>query len=286
MIKTILVPLTGHKSDEDVLETAYLVARLFDSHLECLHISPDWRTTAARAVVHDTTGASVSDDLFASFEQDAKGARWRARLHFAEFCKRRQLSARESAPASGRVSVTWKEISGDPWSTMIQEVRFHDLVVMAQQDGINELGALILNSGRLVLIAPRRALENLAPTITVAWKETAEAARAITAAMPFLAKAERILIVSVEDGRGSAATMESADRVARQLRWHSLNAEAHYVISGDHPATGAIMKTARDNKADLIVSGGYGHSRLRELVLGGVTRDLLRESLLPLFLFH
>jgi nucleotide-binding universal stress UspA family protein len=80
--------------------------------------------------------------------------------------------------------------------------------------------------------------------------------------------------------------MESAERVAQQLRWHGLNIEAHYVIAGDHTVGDAIVKTARDNRADLIVSGAYGHSRLRELVLGGVTRDLLRESLLPVFLFH
>ena len=286
MIKTILVPLTDHKSDKDVLETAYLVARLFDAHLECLHVSPDWRTTAARSVVHDTTGAGVSDDLFASIEQEAKGAKWHARRHLAEFCKRRQLSVTDQCPPSGRISVTWREISGDSWQKITHEARFHDLVVMAHQAGVYELGALILNAGRPVLLAPRRAPENLAPTIAVAWKEMAEAARAITAAMPLLRKADRILIVSVEDGRGSAATMESAERAALQLRWHGLNAEAHYVISGDHTIAGAFVKAARDNKADLIVSGGYGHSRLRETVLGGVTRDLLQESPFPTFFFH
>ena len=286
MIKTILVPLTGDRSDESTLETAYLVARLFDAHLECLHISPDWRAIAARAAVHGVSGPIVSGDFFASFEQETKATKWRARLHLAEFCKRRQLSASDPRPLSGRISVTWREISGDPWPTTTQEARFHDLIVLAHHDGINDLGSLILNAGRPVLLAPHQTPENLAPTIAIAWKETAEAARAITAAMPLLAKADRIHILSVEDGRGSAATMESAERVAQQLRWHGLNTEAHYVISGDHTVAGAIVKSARDNRADLIVSGGYGHSRLRELVLGGVTRDLLRESLLPVFLFH
>jgi nucleotide-binding universal stress UspA family protein len=145
---------------------------------------------------------------------------------------------------------------------------------------------LILNAGRPVLIAPARTPENLAPTIAIAWKDTAESARAITAAMPLLAKADLILVLSVEDGSGPAATMESAERAAQQLRWHGLNAEAIYVNAGDRSVVEAITKSARDNKADLIVSGGYGHSRLRELVLGGVTRDLLRESLLPRFFFH
>ena len=286
MIKTILVQLTGDPGDESTLETAYLVARLFDSHLECLHISPDWRAAAARAAVHGVSGPIVSGDFFASFEQETKATKWRARRHLAEFCKKRQLSTSDSKPPSGRVSVTWREMPGEPWSTMMREARFHDLVVLAHQDGIDDLGSLILNAGRPVLIAPHRTPENLAPTIAVAWKETAESARAISAAMPLLAKADRILVVSVEDGHGSAATMESAERLARQLRWHGLNAEADYVISGDDTVASAIVKSARDNKADLIVSGGYGHSRLRELVLGGVTRDLLRESPLPLFFFH
>jgi len=65
-----------------------------------------------------------------------------------------------------------------------------------------------------------------------------------------------------------------------------LNIEAHYVVAGDHTVGDAVVRAARDNRADLIVSGAYGHSRLHELLLGGVTRDLLRENLLPLFLFH
>ena len=286
MFKTILVQLTGHPSDESALETAFLVARLFDSHLECLHIAPDWQAKAARAAVHDLSGPIVSQEFFASFEQDTKATRWRARLHLAEFCKRRHLSASDSKPPSARVSVTWREISSGTWRTMLRETRFHDLVVLAREVGTDDLGSLILNAGRPVLIAPRQAPENLAPTIAIAWKETAESARAITAAMPLLAKADRILVLSVEDGRGSAATMESAERVAQQLRWHGLNIEAIYVNPGDRPVPGEIVKSARDNKADLIVAGGYGHPRLRELILGGVTRDLLRESSIPVLFFH
>lgn len=286
MIKTILVQLTGDPSDETTLETAYLVARLFDSHLECLHISPDWLARAARAAAHDVSGPLVSEEFFASFEQEMKATRWRARRHLADFCKKRQLSVSDAKPPSGRVSVTWRELPGEPWPTMMHEARFHDLVVLAQHETINDLGALILNAGRPVLIAPARTPENLAPTIAIAWKDTAESARAITAAMPLLAKADLILVLSVEDGSGPAATMESAERAAQQLRWHGLNAEAIYVNAGDRSVVEAITKSARDNKADLIVSGGYGHSRLRELVLGGVTRDLLRESLLPRFFFH
>jgi len=285
-IKTILVQLTGHPSDESALETAFLVARLFDSHLECLHIAPDWQAKAARAAIHDMSGPIMSQELFADFEQDTKATRWRAILHLAEFCMRRHFSASDSKLPSGRVSVTLREISSGPGQTMLHETRFYDLVVLAREDGIEDLGSLILNAGRPVLVAPRQAPENLAPTIAIAWKETAESARAITAAMPLLAKADRIFVLSVEDGRGSAATMESAERVAQQLRWHGLNTEAIYVNPGDRSVVDEIVKCAHDNKADLIVSGGYGHSRLRELILGGVTRDLLRKSPLPVFWFH
>ena len=286
MIKTILVQLTGDPSDETTLETAYLVARLFDSHLECLHISPDWVARAASAAAHDVSGPLVSEELLASFEQEMKATRWRARRHLADFCNRRQLSVSDSKPPSGRISVAWRELPGEPWPTMTHEARFHDLVVLAHHETVNDLGALILNAGRPVLIASARTPENLAPTIAIAWKETAESARAITAAMPLLAKADLILVLSVEDGSGSAATMESAERAAHQLRWHGLNTESIYVNAGDRSVVEAITKSARDNRADLIVSGGYGHSRLRELVLGGVTRDLLRESLLPRLFFH
>ena len=128
--------------------------------------------------------------------------------------------------------------------------------------------------------------ENLAPTITIAWKSSPESARAITAAMPLLDKAEKIFVLSIEDGSGAAATIDSAEQMARHLRWHGYNSEAHYVNPDNRSVADAIDNFARGNRTDLIVSGAYGHSRLREYVLGGVTRALLKDCSLPLFLFH
>lgn len=286
MIKTILVELTGSPTDESTLETAYLTARLFDAHLDCLHVMPDWRQIAARAVVSDMTGPIVSGEFFAALETEAKTLAWRAHRHFSEFCRHRHLTTSDVPSRTHAVSTAWRELSGEFRHELIKLARFHDLAVMAHHHDIDAVGSFVLNAGRPVLLARQSMPENLAPTIAIAWKNSPEGARAITAAMPLLAKTEKILVVSVEDGSGADATIDSAERVAQQLRWHGFNPEAHYVIPADDSVAGTIVKFARNNKADLIVSGAYGHSRLRELVLGGVTRDLLKECSLPLFLFH
>ena len=138
----------------------------------------------------------------------------------------------------------------------------------------------------LVLLAPKQAPENLAPTIAIAWKDTAEAARAVTAAMPLLMKADKVLILAAEESGGSTASLESAKRLVQQMRWHGISAEAHHVSPAGRSVADAIAHIAQERKADLLVMGAYGHSRFRELVLGGVTRDVLRECRLPVLLFH
>ncbi|HXJ01771.1 MAG TPA: universal stress protein [Micropepsaceae bacterium] len=288
MIKTLLVELTGSQTDTATLQTAYLAARLFDARLECLHLSPEWQQVAAQTAMADMTGPVVSEEFFAAFEAEAKAMTWRAHRHFLEFCKHRDIAISDAASASvtHAVSAAWQERLGEFRHDIAKAARFHDLTVISRRRDIDAVGSVILKAGRPILLAPEAAPENFAPTIAVAWKDRAESARAMTAAMPLLEKAEKILLVCVEDGEGKARTIESANHVAEQLRWHGLSAEVQYAIPGGESIANTIVKCARDNKADLIVSGAYGHSRVSELVLGGVTRDLLKECPLPLFLFH
>jgi nucleotide-binding universal stress UspA family protein len=286
MMKTILVELTGSQTDDAVLESAYLAARLFDARLECLHVAPNWHQIAARSAIAEMGGPVVPEDLLGAFEAEAKGLIWRAHRHFSEFCKRRNVSQSEAPSGSHGLSAVWQGIPDESGHELLTWARFHDLTVMARHHDVGALGAFILKAGRPVLLAPQPAPENFAPTIVIAWKDRPESARAVMAAMPLLAKADQIIAVCVEDGLGKAATIASAERLARQLRWHGLNLRTHYLPDPDEDVADAIVKFAQDSKADLIVSGAYGHSRLSEFVLGGVTRDLLKECPLPLFLFH
>jgi nucleotide-binding universal stress UspA family protein len=289
MIKTILVPVTGLPSDAAALETAYLAARLFDSHLDGLHVRPAWAQVAATTITEDVAGV-VADEFFAAFEHETKLLAWRAHRHFTAFCRDHVLVLADAPSAESRISAALKETEGDPERTVISHARFHDLVVLGRGNASAayriDPGAVLVAAGRPVLLAPSQTPENLAPTIAIAWKETAEAARAMTAAMPFLTKAEKIILVAADEGEGGARTAASAERAADYLRWHGFVAETRLVAAGGRPASEAVLEAAQESGANLLVMGGYGHARLREFIFGGFTQDVLRDCRLPVLLFH
>jgi nucleotide-binding universal stress UspA family protein len=185
-----------------------------------------------------------------------------------------------------------QQIIGDEVETTIAEGRYHDLIVLGRPAEATALstegiGAVLVGSGRPLLVAPKTPLENLAPTVAVAWKDGPEAARAVTAAAPLLAKAARIVVLTADEGDATcSARVASAERIAAQFRRHGTTSEARLVVPGGRSLPDAVIDTAAACGADVVVMGGYGHSRLRELVFGGFTRHVLQSSRLPVFLFH
>jgi nucleotide-binding universal stress UspA family protein len=104
--------------------------------------------------------------------------------------------------------------------------------------------------------------------------------------MPLLARASRIVVLTADEDDKTGALVESAQKIATQLRWNGLAAEARHVTPGGRSLPDAVLETACALGADLLVMGGYGHSRVRELVFGGFTRQVLTASSLPVLLFH
>jgi nucleotide-binding universal stress UspA family protein len=292
MLKTILVPLTGFESDNTALDTAYIAGRSFDAHIQCVHVRADPVQIAGKSSVYDFGTGANGAELFAALEEENQLRSKRARVAFAEFCRRWQVPGSDSPPGPKGVSVAWREIEGDEVETTIAFARFHDLVVMARAPAASGfstggLGAVLIGSGRPLLLAPPRPPETLGSTIAIAWKDTPEAARALTAAMPLLSRASRIVVLSAnEDSDKAGITIESAEKIVTQLRWNGRSAEARYVVPGGRALPDAVLETAAALGADVLVMGGYGHSRVRELVFGGFTRQVLAASPLPVFLFH
>jgi len=146
------------------------------------------------------------------------------------------------------------------------------------------LRLLLLESGRPIMVAPARARPSLTGTVMLCWKEAREPARAATAAMPFLAKAERVVVVTV-NGPSWERTDGLADLV-HQLGWHRIRAEPRVVSSAGRPVAEVLASTADDLKADLLVMGGYGHRPLREDLFGGCTRSFLEGAAVPVLALH
>ena len=285
MFKTIFLAPAGISSDNPTLEMAFLVGRLFGAHLHCLHVRADWVQVAATAVPGAWGNGLISAEVFGALEEEVKRRREDARKAFDAFIRRRNIPL-ATAPGGQGVSASWHEEEGDQAQKITAEGRFHDLIVLGRPhtDGLTteQGGAIILSSGRPVLLAPEHTPENVAPTVAIAWKETSEAARAVTAAMPLIAKSEKVFVLSA----GDDSTLKSARRLADELRWHGLRADAHHLARDGLSDPEAVLQAAEGRGADLLVMGGYGHTRMREWVFGGFTRHVLQTSRLPVLLFH
>ena len=148
--------------------------------------------------------------------------------------------------------------------------------------------AAFMDSGRPALVVPYiGAAPEPMRRILVAWNGSREAARAVHDALPFLLAAERttVLIVDPQNLGGEIGEQPGADLAAHLAR-HGVRVEVKTIPGGGLSAGDAILAQAADDSADLLVMGGYGHSRLRELVLGGATRHLLAQMTLPVLLSH
>ena len=138
-----------------------------------------------------------------------------------------------------------------------------------------------------MVLSPAKPPAQIGRKIAIAWKDSAESARAVTAAAPILARAARTLVLTAGESSDEAFNcIECAEDIAESLRWHGHPVDAKYLVPGGRRESDAVLQEAYAAQADLLISGAYGHSRLRETVFGGFTQRLLENAGLPVFLFH
>jgi nucleotide-binding universal stress UspA family protein len=180
-------------------------------------------------------------------------------------------------------------------SEFVRQALYADLLVLGQEDpGDAEAGWMppafveyaIAAGGKPVLVVPHSVpVPREFGTVLIAWKETREAARAVAAALPFLERARRVVALSW--GTDDALTRNALDRLAAYLRSHGVNGIETRPQADEGPDTGELLLSrAADFGAELLVMGCYGHGRVREWVLGGVSRTILRSMTLPVLLAH
>jgi nucleotide-binding universal stress UspA family protein len=291
MFRRMLVSLTGFESDGPALDTAYLAGRLFGAHLDCICARPGPTQIAIGASPFEIGATMNAAELIADLQKENELRTKNARLSFEVFCKKRHVPAADGLGAQDGVSAAWRSIAADEVETTIAEARYHDLVVLGRPPqatalSVSGIGAVLVGGGRPILLAPKTSPENIAPTVAIAWKDGPEAARAVSVAAPLLMKAQKVVVLTADEGNETRSRVESAERVAVQLRRPGVTTEARLVVPGGRPLHESILETATAAGTDVLVMGGYGHSRLRELVFGGFTRHVLNASPLPVFIFH
>jgi len=289
MIKTILVPATGNETDVATFAAALQVARQFAAHLDVLHVRLDTVEVAVAMTADAGGGGALTPGMIERLEQEVGEREAKAQRLFAEFCARESLAV-VTAPSDGttKSSAQWHVETGQEPRWMAAYGMTADLIVASrgtQDDAAARsiLEAVLLESGRPQLIpsaaAPSAAMFD---RIAIAWKPTPQAARTVALAMPFLARATEIVVMTVEEEEGRR---DDADRLVRSMAWHGFAATAERLTPGPHGAAETLL-AAVGAKSGLLVLGGYGHSRLREWVFGGFTQHVLADAPLPVLIAH
>jgi nucleotide-binding universal stress UspA family protein len=198
---------------------------------------------------------------------------------------------RRVATANHR-GLEWRPILDYPTDALAREARSADLVVIGQTkvsgDPLNSLdpGEALLKLGRPTLIVPDGVSSLSADHIVVGWKDTREARRIVQDGLPFFHEASHVTVVEICELEEESAAKQHTDDVVRYLVLHRVKAIPRVIVRQDGSAADQIVKLAREEVADLIVTGAYGHTRLGEWMFGGVTRDLLANSSICCLMSH
>ncbi|MDX1513436.1 MAG: universal stress protein [Gammaproteobacteria bacterium] len=199
----------------------------------------------------------------------------------------------QSACSSADLSFEWRQVEGETEPAVSRAGRYADLLVLSGGAGVDaahgEIAHLaMLGCGRPVLVIPATAPATAIGTrVIIAWNARKEAARAVHDALPLLREAVSVNVVSINPVNEEAAVSEHPERgLGAHLSRHGVDARLQSVKKKGANASQHLLDRAAEEQADLIVMGGYGHARWRELVLGGVTAQMLRHTTVPLLISH
>jgi nucleotide-binding universal stress UspA family protein len=192
------------------------------------------------------------------------------------------------------VEFDWRTGEGDPAEIMVLAGRMADLVIIEQrrpdfdQSAWDVPEAIALNTGTPTLVVPHsRTFETVGKRVLLAWNGSRDAAHAIGSAMPMIDAADSVVLLSgMSKEQFLTVTRRPQMNVRRRLEGHCANVAVVDFLPGRGEEGAGILESARKYDCDVIVMGAYGHSRVRELLLGGATRDVLREMTCPVLFAH
>ena len=275
-MKDLLVFLDGTQADEARIVQAEALATRHDSFLTGLYCN------ALPEVMFASEAGMASIDVVSQM-QDSSRAEGDAK-------------AEAIAARFGRLSVKNEVRRFDVYSsqmglTLANEARTADLFIASRPYGhynshAEALEQVLFNSGRGCLFLPPVGDPRPFDKVVLAWRNSREAARAVSEALPIIAGAKSVIVaMASEDGSAEEeGTMPGAD-ISRYLTRHGANVELRTLTNWTHVGE-ALLNEVERSQADLLVMGGYGHSRFREWVLGGATRDILTRAETPVFIAH
>jgi nucleotide-binding universal stress UspA family protein len=277
-LKNIVVHVDTSAQCMQRLNVAVNLARGFGAHLAGVYAIPP----ALSAMM--LTAEYFPAEFVAEQEERERGRAKEAKAAFDKYM------------AVEGIAAEWRQREGALARVVAKNARYADLAVLSQADPASEYAGeamelpadVALTAGRPVLVVPYiGAWKTLGTHVLVGWNASRESTRAVNDALPLLQRAKKVTVLAINPERGidGHGEVPSAD-VALHLARHGVKAEAAQTIAGDIDVGDVILSRASDLGADLIVIGASGHSRVREIVLGGVTRHLLQHMTVPILMSH
>ena len=291
-IRKILVPLSGQYDPDDpeplelsALETGLLVGGRFGAHVEVFSIAAE--SGEARTQLAPWVPGSAIDDLVGLVAEESDRRRGRARAAF-DAAAERYAPARLSQPApDSGFSASFLEHAGEVGGALSVRGRLADLIVTSAPpldwDSRRPLmlEVALRETGRPVLVCCARPVKSFGRRVAVAWNGSAEAARAVAFAMDFLATADEVVVLSVNE----AGPFEpDAEALAGYLLWHGIKARSLVMEGSAHNAGEMLLEQLAEAAADMLVMGAYTRDRIRRLIFGSVTGAVLAEVPIPVLM--
>jgi nucleotide-binding universal stress UspA family protein len=280
--KTILVNLNHESRVSELIAAAAAIARPSEAHVVGLYVMPPILVPSDMVI---PMGAEFYDEQVLAHRAQSE----RVQTVFE------RLTRGEPYVAEWRIHGEARTAFEQIADGIVEESRAADLVIVSQAEDGKDPNILVdvpervaLESGRPVLVIPTKWLpREYGQNVTVAWNDSREAARAAFDALPLLERAKRVRLVTVGEQRNSSGkNMVPAAEVAATLARHGLDVEVETIPAEGRHIGNTILSDVTAGGSDLLVMGVYGHSRLREFILGGATRDVLKNMTVPVLMSH
>jgi len=276
-LKNLLVHLDDSRACAGRLAVAIDLARAHGAHLTGLYV-------AAHPILPGGVRGELPAHFLVALEEQTEKRSQAVMAHFNE------TVAKSGLTADGRIV---RGPAAEIANIVSLHARYTDLVILGQSepDTISDTDEhfvedVILSSGRPALVIPYiGAGKTLGRRVLIAWDAGREAARALNDALPFLNRADKVAVLVINPNQGDHGPEPGAD-IALHLARHDVRAEAHHLAADDLSIGNALLSRLVDLDIDLLVMGAYGHSRLREWILGGVTKEIFRQMTVPVLMSH
>ncbi|MBF0268201.1 MAG: universal stress protein [Alphaproteobacteria bacterium] len=268
------------------LESALAIGRAFSAHVTALHVKAD--PSNAVPLLGEGMSGGMIEEMMSVAEKEANEKAKLARAMFDEIVAAAKIPLIATPPAPSEASVAFYEEAGLEEEIVARKGRLADLIVLTRPEGETDLpaattlNAALFETGRPVLMTGK-SLSEAARRIAIAWNGSAEAARALAAAMPFLTRDGVSVALLVGEEEGRAAYGRS---VQEYLAWHGVACEIRLFAAHGGQTGESLLHEMEQFKADMLVMGAYTHSRLRQLIMGGVTRHVVANCSVPVLFAH